>query len=337
MQEKIEISVLLITYKRLALLKESLQSILLAKNEVIKEILILVNGLDTETSSYLEELSNTNNIIKVYGTSKMCRGQARNILIKKAGGEYISFFDDDIVLPKNYFENLSNKILLFKDVIVFGGGEVLDLNKMSFFQRGLSFALSSFWGAGPFTSRCSFAFKDRPARFEDFILSNLTVKREFLNNNNIFFKGNLISAEENLLLSEIAALNGKMLMSEDLNLYHEKRKSFIMLAKQIFKSGAGRLQISLLSFKAFNCFTLLPLGGLLLSLLLLFFLPKLFICLSTVYILINVFFVLKGFWLYKKIKIAIILFFIFPVIHLSYALGYLFGFFSFFKIKVDNK
>ena len=163
------------------------------------------------------------------------------------------------------------------------------------------------------------------------------MKRDFLLNNNIFFKGYLISAEENLLLSELAALNAKMLLSGDLNLYHKKRKNFIALAKQIFKSGAGRLEISLLYPKTLNGFTFLPLLGLLFCGFLLIFLPTAGVYLCGLYLLISILFVFKGFWLYKRISIAIMLFLIFPVIHLSYAFGNLFGVLSVIRGKTRNK
>lgn len=325
MEEKTKISAVLITYKRLETLKKCVDSLLSAKTGEVFEILILVNGDDPDSFLYLKELSDKFAFIKARKSPKLCRGEARNTLIKEAAGTHICFLDDDTVLPSAYFKNLAAKILLFKDAAVIGGGEIIEEKKSSSFQRALSFAFRSFWGAGPFKCRYSPAKGDRRAFFEEFILANLTVKTAVLRGNNLVFEGHLTSAEENLLLNKIAALGGKMIISEDLNLWHEKRKTFLSLILQVFKSAAGRAEISFLYPKSVNLFTLLPLAGLLFAFFVLVLNLRLFGYVLFFYVLVNAFFAFKCLWVFKKTEIAVKAFLIFPLIHSFYALGYLYG------------
>jgi len=254
------ISVILITRGRPALLRACLKSVVEGGGR--PEIIAGVNGEDAASLSVLGSFGAA---VRAVNLPRMCRGEARNALAALAGGRWLCFLDDDTVLPSGYFARLEALIRAEPGAAVFGGGQLLSPAAGSF-EAAVYALLASPWGAGPFTERFSPVEGTRGAGPEKFILCNLTLDRRFLAAHSLSFEGHLSSAEENLLLNRMAAAGARMVLSGDLNIVHRRRGDPAGFLRQVFSSGRGRAQITLLSPRGFSAFTLLPAAALFLAL-----------------------------------------------------------------------
>lgn len=114
----IKISVIVPVYNVENYLRECLESII---NQTLKEIEILcIDDCSTDNSySILEEYAKKDNrIILIKNLENKGGGYNRNIGIKEARGEYISFIDSDDYVLKDYLENLYNTAKKYNSDIV---------------------------------------------------------------------------------------------------------------------------------------------------------------------------------------------------------------------------
>lgn len=199
------------------------------------------------------------------------------------------------------------------------------------FERAVYLLLSSPWGGGPFTERFSPVSGTRAAGPEKFILCNLTLDRFFLEKRGLVFEGHLTSAEENLLLGRMAAAGAEMILSGDLNLTHRRRKSPGQFLRQVFSSGRGRAQITMLCPTVFSAFTLIPPLALAAGLAIAFLRPGFFAVLAGAYFAASVFFSLRlaGAPAFKSAVLAL-----FPLLHGAYACGWFFGLLEWIAEKI---
>ena len=309
------LSVIVITRGRPGLLRTCLESVLAAGAG--PEIIIGVNGADPASAEALASFS----AVTAIALPRMCRGEARNALAALARGRWLCFLDDDTLVPPGYFERLAAVIKANPAAAVFGGGQALAPGAGAF-ESAVYALLSSPWGGGPFTERFSPVKGTRAAGPEKFILCNLTLDREFLRARGLAFEGHLTSAEENLLLGRMARAGALMVLSGELNIVHKRREAFLPFIRQVFGSGRGRAQITLLSPRASSSFTLLPPAALLLAAWSVVCAPGLFA---------------SGFAAYSAISLAAAalsgarpeakpaVFALFPALHVFYAAGWLFG------------
>lgn len=314
---EIAISVVILTWHRTEMLQECLTAIMPESLPENIEVFIGINGPDPVTSAAAGKFP----AVKTVQLPGLCRGEARNAVATAAKGRWLCFLDDDTVPPPGYFTRLQALIRKNPGTAVFGGGQGL-YSRADFFEELVYFVLSSPWGGGPYTERFSPVRGTRAAGPEKFILCNLTLDRCFLEPRGFSFEGHLTSAEENLLLSRMAAAGAKMVLSGDLNLVHRRRSDLFLFVKQVFGSGRGRAQISLRSGRAAAPFTLLPPLAFLSLLTAAFCSPGMLSVMAAAYMSISSVFALclKGNWEIKVAGAAL-----FPALHTSYACGWMSG------------
>lgn len=307
------ISVIILTRGRPQLLRACLESVLAAGQA--GEIIAGVDGKDPASAAVLAGFSPA---VTAVNLPRMCRGEARNALAARARGRWLCFLDDDTLVPAGYFARLRALIEQHPDVSVFGGGQVL-YGGAGPFEAAVYALLGSRWGSGPFAERFSPVSGDRPAGAEKFILCNLTLDSRFLKDRGLSFEGHLSSAEENLLLGRMAACGARMLLSSGLNLVHRRRAGPAAFSRQVFSCGRGRGQITALSPRGFCAFTLLPPAALLL---LAAAGPARAAVPAAVYagVCAAAALAAEGGWRRKAAVLPL-----FPVLHVSYAAGWLCG------------
>lgn len=101
METKPKLSILIPTYNRLSLLRESLESLLKEKPEDPFEIVVVDDGSRDGTWDYLEDLkTKAKNLIIARHPENLGVSQARNTLLSLSQGEYVLFLDSDDYLLK---------------------------------------------------------------------------------------------------------------------------------------------------------------------------------------------------------------------------------------------
>ncbi len=101
---KITVSVIIATYRREASLKRALES-LINQSYKLTEIIVVDDNADSEWNKKIKDIINEMNVINpvIYIKNEVNKGSAetRNIGIKAASGEYITFLDDDDIYLTN--------------------------------------------------------------------------------------------------------------------------------------------------------------------------------------------------------------------------------------------
>lgn len=310
------ISVLIITRGRPGQLSDCLRSLLSAGGN--PEVLVGIDGDDPVSEAAAGNFAPAARTVRL---PRSCRGEARNVLAGLARGRWLCFLDDDIIVPTGYIERLESLITENGGAAVFGGGQGLFAGARMF-ERCVYALLSSPWGGGPFTERFRPVSGTRAAGHEKFVLCNLTVDREVLSAHGLSFEGHLSSAEENLLLSRLAARGVGMVLSGDLNLVHRRREELYSFAAQVFSSGRGRAQMTALRPGAATLFTLLPPAALATGSITVFYYPLLAAGAAAAYAAISLgAAALSSARPAEKPLVGAL----FPVLHATYAAGWIFG------------
>lgn len=104
----VTVSVIIATYRREASLKRALESLINQTYEST-EIIVVDDNADSEWNKRVEDIINEMNLLHpiVYIKNEINKGSAgtRNIGIKAASGEYITFLDDDDIYLPNKIKN----------------------------------------------------------------------------------------------------------------------------------------------------------------------------------------------------------------------------------------
>jgi glycosyltransferase involved in cell wall biosynthesis len=164
-------------------------------------------------------------------------GAARNLLVERARGELLLFLDDDAALRPDALRRLDELATAHPEAGVFGGPNDTPPGG-SRFQAVQGAVLASLMGSGPVRRR----YGAHPATHADerfFILCNLAVRRSLM----VPFSAELICAEENAVLAELAAAGVVMYYDPELVAYHERRPTLRGFLAQMHKYGRGRGQV----------------------------------------------------------------------------------------------
>lgn len=125
----IDISIILATKDRKNLLKRFVSYVRGLDNLVNVELIIVDNGSTDSTSDYLKHLSLT---IPVLILKQPLAGKSRalNFAIKHATGNLIVFTDDDVILKKNWLNEIFHATKKYPKANIFGGKIDIDIDKI---------------------------------------------------------------------------------------------------------------------------------------------------------------------------------------------------------------
>lgn len=227
-------SIIIITHNRIDLLKRCLASV---KREFPStfEIIVMLNGDDEQSLSWLHQQQ----AIQFFQINRISPGQARNAALNYAKGEWIGFLDDDIELPKGYFETLST-LLKNTDCQVLGGPDATALDA-NHWETAIGLALTSPLSTSKTRYRHN---KDLPpiqyADDSSLILCNLWLKKSVLGKDP--FPSKFWRNEENIMLQNLAVKGIKMFWSPLLYVFHKRKGTLLGLYQAVSSSGEHRLR-----------------------------------------------------------------------------------------------
>ena len=137
-------SIIVPVYNRPGEVKELLDSL---KAQTVKpfELLIIEDG-SKERCDHLLDHYRSFFTIHYYYKENSGRSETRNYGMQRATGDYLLFFDSDVILPPTYFETLEAEMTAeYADC--FGGPDAAD-SSFSDMQKAVSHAMTSFWTTG---------------------------------------------------------------------------------------------------------------------------------------------------------------------------------------------
>ncbi len=137
-------SIIVPVYNRPGEVKELLDS-LLAQTVKPFELLLIEDG-SKERCDHLLDHYRSFFTVRYYFKPNSGRSDTRNYGMTRAEGDYMLFFDSDVILPPTYFERLQEAMTAdYCDC--FGGPDAAD-DSFSDMQKAVSHAMTSFWTTG---------------------------------------------------------------------------------------------------------------------------------------------------------------------------------------------
>ena len=242
------ISVCIVTGRRGRLLDACLESLVKQRDAPPFEVLVIADGDPLVVDAVHRWLPDA----RVAVISRALPGSARNWLIKEATGDLLLFLDDDVTVRDDLLARLVEIAAEHPDCGVYGGPNVTPSGSTGF-QYVQGAVLSSIVGAGPVRRRYG-KHPEGEADERFFTLCNLAVRREDM----VPFADDIICAEENAMLAELARKHVRMHYDPRLIAYHERRGDWRGFARQMLKYGRGRGQLLARNRRTFRLPYLVP-------------------------------------------------------------------------------
>ena len=264
----------------------------------------------------------------------------RNKGAKKSTGEIIGFLDDDANLDKNFLKNVENFFNEYPLVDVVGGPQLTPSDDTGFAKIS-GYALCSRFGAAEACNRYRKGDLNLNADEDSITSANLFVRKQVMDK--ISFDTNLFPGEDPKFIEDVKEAGFRVAYSPDFVVYHRRRPTVKGLIKQIFNYGKVRPKKESFFRTLKRPFFLIP--SLFVIYLAVLIISSLFNPVITGGVIgvdrpiLNFLFIPLGLYLIlaiifsfidsvnnKDFKSLLVLPFIYPVIHLSYGIGMIWGY-----------
>jgi len=242
------------------------------------------------------------------------QGFARNNGMKISKSEFFVILDSDVILPKDYLQELARAIDI-RNIDAFGGPDAADKD-FSALQKAMDFAMTSFWTTGGIRGKMKDPSKYQARGF------NMGVSRKVFEATGGFVDPN--QGEDIEWSIRIKKAGFKLELVKDAFVYHKRKNTLTSFAKQAFSFGRNRVNVSRFHPGAIKLVHWLPTAFLLFSLSIpfFFFVNKLLFLLSTgVFIIWSVGVIISSAVQNKSAKVGILSWFTSVLQLWSYGLG----------------
>ncbi len=163
------------------------------------------------------------------------RCEARNYGLQRAGGDYMLFFDSDVILPPFYFERLE-AAMAASPCDCFGGPDAAD-DSFSDMQKAVSHSMTSFWTTGGIRGGKVVMEKFCPRTF------NMGISRKVYETVGGF---NDMLGEDIDLSLRIRKAGFDIRLIRETFVYHKRRIDFARFFKQVNNFGQARIWLHLI-------------------------------------------------------------------------------------------
>lgn len=160
---------------------------------------------------------------------------ARNYAMERAGGDYLLFFDSDVMLPPFYFERLE-EAMAAAPCDCFGGPDAADAS-FSDMQKAVNFSMTSFWTTGGIRGGKVVMEKFCPRTF------NMGLSRRVYETVGGF---NDMLGEDIDLSLRIRKAGFEIRLIREVFVYHKRRVDFVRFFKQVNNFGQARIWLQLI-------------------------------------------------------------------------------------------
>ncbi len=229
-------SVIIITRDRLSLLQKCLDALNVFRASLKFELVIVLNGEDTLTHAYLNEMPD---LVFIYSSQPLPPGAARNLALESVTKEWTFFIDDDAFIPSDYF---SYALKLLKDLPkaqVIGGSDTFPPDA-SGIALATSLTLESPFCTGLTSRRHSQAgLKVMKADETSLTSCNLWIRSHWWLKG-LRFPENYIRGEETILLKKISDQSDELWYVPTLKVFHQRRDNLKSIVIASYKGGYYR-------------------------------------------------------------------------------------------------
>ncbi len=226
-------SIIVPVYNRPDEVKELLES-LSAQTVKPFELVIIEDG-SKERCDHLLDHYRSFFTIRYFYKDNSGRSDTRNYGMARAAGDYLLFFDSDVILPPFYFERLEEAMA--RDYCdCFGGPDAAD-ESFSDMQKAVSHAMTSFWTTGGIRGGKAVMEKFCPRTF------NMGLSKAVYENVGDFKD---MMGEDIDLSIRIRNAGFSIRLIREVFVYHKRRVSLSRFYKQVNNFGQARIWLQLI-------------------------------------------------------------------------------------------
>ena len=225
-------SIIIPVYNRPQELEELLGSIA-AQTFRDFEVIVVEDGSTLKSLEIAQQWSSVINIQYFY-QENTGQGFARNFGMKKANGDFFIILDSDVLLPKDYLKIVSEGVKA-KNLDAFGGPDAAD-SDFSPLQKGMDFAMTSFWTTGGIRGKLKDPSKYQARGY------NMGVSKVVFQATGGFIDPN--QGEDIEWSIRIKKAGFKLELIEEAFVYHKRKNTLKSFAKQAFSFGRNRINVS---------------------------------------------------------------------------------------------
>lgn len=226
MDNEILLSVIIPVYNVEKYLKKCLDSVL---NQEFKNFeIICIDDCSTDSSlKILKEYAKSNERIKVLqNNTNLGLGLTRNIGLNAAMGKYIHFLDSDDFLNKNTYNIVNNTILEFKNIDIFVFSyDIFNEKTKKTIKKEILLTENLFY------RKVNFLAEPEISNVWEFPVWIKIVKKEFLEENNLFFNDNRCQEDVEFSMLLLLKADSIVFNKQSLLTYRENRKSSLVLKR----------------------------------------------------------------------------------------------------------
>ena len=283
-----------------------------------KELLIIDGGSNDRTIEIVKDWCQKYSNIKLIHNPHKYVPYALNIAIKESNGQFISRLDVHTVYPKNYFEKC---IELSKTIDADNIGGTIISCGVSICGKAIAHSMSSLFGVGNSTPR----IKSYDG-YVDSIAFGFWDKQVF--DKYGFFDETLIKNQDEDHNYLIIENGGKVYQSSKIKTYYFVREKIIDFIKQMFYYGFYKPLVLVKNISRIKIRHIIPSLFSVYIFTLFFSLNPFWLIPLFLYLLLNILFSIIN---KENILTKIICIIIFPIMHMSYGIGFILGLINAYK------
>jgi succinoglycan biosynthesis protein ExoA len=229
------VTVIIIAHARDTMLQRCIAS-LRAQTRPDFEAIVVLNGANTATTQVAEQAAAEDPRVQTLSTQPMSASLARNAGAQHARSPILYFLDDDVTIPEDALNTLAGIFTERPELALVGGPNLTPPDDPPFAHL-TGAVLGSMWGTG-ITHARYVAHEEGPARERDLILCNLAVARRVFEDGPGFPR--LFGGEENVLAGSLEERGESLWYCPRLWVYHHRRRTVGAFIEQIYRYGWGR-------------------------------------------------------------------------------------------------